>query len=108
MFDKEITFRNGIPIEKGVVLTKDYLDNNAPIIKFTSHAQKAQVYGSGLVTVRGNADDVKDLYLKVTSSASVPSVADLSTWQKIDEYTSGAAWAIEFDGVSPSNVVGSS
>lgn len=83
-------------------------DNNAPIIKFTSHAQKAQVYGSGLVTVRGNADDVKDLYLKVTSSASAPSVADLSTWQKIDEYTSGAAWAIEFDGVSPSNVVGSS
>lgn len=83
-------------------------DNNAPIIKFTSHAQKAQVYGSGLVTVRGNADDVKDLYLKVTSSASAPSVADLSTWQKVDEYTSGAAWAIEFDGVSPSNVVGSS
>ena len=83
-------------------------DNNAPIIKFTSHAQKAQVYGSGLVTVRGNADDVKDLYLKVTSSSSAPSVADLSTWQKIDEYTSGAAWAIEFDGVSPSNVVGSS
>ena len=33
MFDKEITFRNGIPIEKGVVLTKDYLDSNAPIMQ---------------------------------------------------------------------------
>ena len=33
MFEKEIALRNGIPIEKGVVLTKDYLDKNAPIMQ---------------------------------------------------------------------------
>ena len=26
--DKEEYFRDGIPIEKGIVLTKDYLDSN--------------------------------------------------------------------------------
>ena len=82
-------------------------DNNAPIIKFTSHSQKAQVYGSSVVTVRGNADDVKDLYLTVTASAAVPSVANLATWQKFDEYTSGSAWAIVFDGEFPMNTAGS-
>ena len=82
-------------------------DNNAPIIKFTSHSQKSQVYGSSVVTVRGNADDVKDLYLTVTASAAVPSVANLATWQKFDEYTSGSAWAIVFDGEFPMNTAGS-
>lgn len=84
------------------------LDNAAPNVKFTSHVQGAQVYGSSLVTVRGNADDVEKLYLKITSSDVVPSVNDLSVWERFDEYTSGSAWAIEFDGENPSNVVGSS
>ena len=84
------------------------LDNAAPNVKFTSHVQGAQVYGSSLVTVRGNADDVEQLYLKITSSDAVPSVNDLSTWERFDEYTSGSAWAIEFNGENPSNVVGSS
>ena len=84
------------------------LDNAAPNVKFTSHVQGAQVYGSSLVTVRGNADDVEKLYLKITSSDAVPSVNDLSAWERFDEYTSGSAWAIEFDGENPSNVVGSS
>ena len=84
------------------------LDNAAPNVKFTSHVQGAQVYGSSLVTVRGNADDVEQLYLKITSSDAVPSVNDLSTWERFDEYTSGSAWAIEFNGEDPSNVVGSS
>lgn len=84
------------------------LDNAAPNVKFTSHVQGAQVYGSSLVTVRGNADDVEKLYLKITSSDAVPSVNDLSTWERFDEYTSGSAWAIEFNGENPSNVVGSS
>ena len=83
------------------------LDNSSPIIKFTSHAQKAQVYGSSLVTVRGNADDVQDLYLKVTDSSATPAVSDLSTWTKFNEYTSPSAWAIEFDGESPINIAGS-
>lgn len=84
------------------------LDNAAPNVKFTSHVQGAQVYGSSLVTVRGNADDVEQLYLKITSSDAVPSVNDLSAWERFDEYTSGSAWAIEFNGEDPSNVVGSS
>ncbi|MBQ5876769.1 MAG: hypothetical protein IIW71_03140, partial [Treponema sp.] len=84
------------------------LDNAAPNVKFTSHVQGAQVYGSSLVTVRGNADDVEKLYLKITSSDAIPSVNDLSAWERFDEYTSGSAWAIEFDGENPSNVVGSS
>lgn len=84
------------------------LDNAAPNVKFTSHVQGAQVYGSSLVTVRGNADDVEQLYLKITSSDAIPSVNDLSTWERFDEYTSGSAWAIEFNGENPSNVVGSS
>ncbi len=84
------------------------LDNAAPNVKFTSHVQGAQVYGSSLVTVRGNADDVEKLYLKITSSDAIPSVNDLSTWERFDEYTSGSAWAIEFNGENPSNVVGSS
>ena len=83
------------------------LDNSSPIIKFTSHAQKAQVYGSSLVTVRGNADDVQDLYLKVTDSSATPAVSDLSTWTKFNEHTSPSAWAIEFDGESPVNSAGS-
>ena len=33
MFDRETTLRNGIPIEKGVVLTKDYLDNNSTLFQ---------------------------------------------------------------------------
>ncbi|MEE1058258.1 MAG: hypothetical protein U0K92_02630, partial [Treponema sp.] len=82
------------------------LDNAAPNVKFTSHVQGAQVYGSSLVTVRGNADDVEQLYLKITSSDAVPSVNDLSTWERFDEYTSGSAWAIEFNGENPSTVVG--
>ncbi len=33
MFEEKIALRNGLPIEKGVVLTKDYLDENAPIMQ---------------------------------------------------------------------------
>ena len=33
MFNKEVIMRDGLPIEKGVVLTKDYLDKNASLLQ---------------------------------------------------------------------------
>lgn len=33
MFEKEVILRNGIPIEKGVVLTTNYLEENAPVLQ---------------------------------------------------------------------------
>ena len=33
MFNKEVILRDGLPIEKGVVLTKDYLDKNASLLQ---------------------------------------------------------------------------
>ena len=61
MNENDITLRDGIPIEKGVVLTREYLDSNE--ILFTKYLDLWIRYPDLLLDMIQDAEDAKNFHL---------------------------------------------
>lgn len=59
--DKEEYFRDGIPIEKGIVLTKDYLDSNQEL--FTKYLNLWILYPDLFLDMIQDVEDAKNFHL---------------------------------------------
>ena len=82
------------------------IDNDAPVISYTSHKDGTQVFGSSSVSVKGISNDIENLYVTVTDSATAPteiypntfttSASKTNSWKLASEKTSAASFTINF------------
>ena len=59
--ENDVTLRDGIPIEKGVVLTREYLDSNETL--FTKYLDLWIRYPDLLLDMIQDAEDAKNFHL---------------------------------------------
>ena len=59
--EQELGYRDGIPIEKGIVLTKDYLDANQEL--FTSYLNYWILYPDLFLDTIQDSEDAKNFHL---------------------------------------------
>ena len=61
MNDSDIVLRDGIPIEKGIVLTNEYLDANKEL--FTNYLNYWILYPDAFLDTIQNTEDAKNFHL---------------------------------------------
>lgn len=61
MEEKDVVYRDGIPIEKGVVLTKSYLDSNQEL--FQQYLNYWILYPDMWLDMIQDSDDAKHFHL---------------------------------------------